>query len=123
MLYLSSRQPVYRILLPLMLGLASCAYENEEDLFGVITCEPSVITYSEVIAPIININCALPACHNGSNPAIPDWTVLENVQAYASDIKEQTGNRTMPPSSSGKILTAEEIANIACWVDSGAQDN
>jgi hypothetical protein len=101
----------------------SCAYENEEDLFGENPCVPELTTYSEVVEPIITANCALPSCHDGSNSTAPNWTVLENVQAHAQDIKERTGNRTMPPSSSGKILSAAQVADIACWVDNGAQNN
>lgn len=101
----------------------SCAYENEDDLFGENPCEPELTTYSEVVEPIISSNCAIPSCHDGSNSAAPNWTIFDNVQAQAQDIKERTGNRTMPPSSSDKILTAAQIADIACWVDNGAQDN
>jgi hypothetical protein len=103
--------------------IKSCAYENEEELYGINPCQPNLTTYSEVVEPIIANNCALPNCHNGSNPALPDWSILENVQASALKIKERTGNRTMPPSSSGIVLTAKQIDEIACWVDSGAQNN
>ncbi|GJM30893.1 MAG: hypothetical protein DHS20C17_35280 [Cyclobacteriaceae bacterium] len=101
----------------------SCAYENEEDLFGAISCDDEATTYSEVIQPILSQNCTVPSCHDGSNPSIPNWQELDNVQANASKIKEKTEDRTMPPSSSGKILSAEQIGDIACWVDSGARDN
>ncbi len=103
--------------------LNSCAYENEEELFGANPCQPEITTYSRVIEPIIANNCALPNCHDGSNPALPNWTILENVQANALEIKKRTGNRTMPPSSSGIVLTAKQIDDIACWVDNGAQNN
>jgi hypothetical protein len=111
------------ILLPIVAGMFSCAYENEEDLFGSNTCQPQMVTYSQVIEPILTNNCTLLFCHDCSDPAIPDWTVFHNVQANAQEIKEHTGNRTMPPSNSGKILTAGEIDDIACWVDNGAQNN
>lgn len=103
--------------------LPSCAYENEEELFGSKACQPEEITYSEVIQPIISSNCVRATCHDGSNPTAPDWTVLENIQARAPDIKQRTDDRTMPPSSSGLFLTAEQIGDIACWVDSGAPNN
>ena len=103
--------------------LTSCAYDNQEDLFGVNVCDPEETTYSEVVSPILTQNCTLAQCHDGSNPALPDWTIIENVQANAQLIKQRTGNRTMPPSNTGLVLTAEEISDIACWVDSGAQNN
>ena len=101
----------------------SCAYENEEELFGVIPCQPEITTYSMIIEPILTENCAVPTCHDGSNPSLPDWTVFENVQQQAEEIKQRTGNRTMPPSGANKQLTSVQIANIACWVDNGALDN
>ena len=107
----------------LLTALISCENENEEELFGVNPCSPESATYSKTIEPIISANCAVPNCHDGSNQSIPDWTILENVQAQAALIKERTGNRTMPPSSSGLILLKEEIDDIACWVDNGAQNN
>ena len=103
--------------------LQACAYENEEDLFGSNVCDPEQVTYSGVISPLITTNCAIPACHDGSNPALPNWSIYENVQANAQKIKERTANRTMPPSASGIILSAEQIDNIGCWVDNGAQNN
>lgn len=105
------------------IAMNSCAYENEEELFGSNPCQPEITTYSGVVEPIIGNNCALATCHDGSNPGLPNWSILENVQAQAADIKERTGNRTMPPSSSGIVLTAKQIDDIACWVDSGAQNN
>lgn len=102
---------------------SSCAYDNEEDLFGESPCNGQQATYSQVIQPIITSKCAIPGCHEGSNASLPDWRVFNNVQSNAAAIKERTGNRTMPPSNAGVQLTASEINDIACWVDSGAQNN
>ena len=101
----------------------SCAYENEEELFGANPCDPDIVTYQLVIEPIFSQNCSIPGCHDGSNNSIPDWQVFSNVEAYAQEIKQRTGDRTMPPSSSDKLLSAKQIADIACWVDNGAQNN
>mgnify|MGYP001819713217 CR=1 FL=1 len=100
----------------------SCAYDNEEELFGEASCQPD-ISYQQTILPILTENCSIPGCHDGSNPLLPDWTVFANVQVAAPQIKERTGDRTMPPSNSGKILSAQQVDDIACWVDSGAQNN
>lgn len=76
----------------------------------------------EDIIPIINTNCAVSGCHDGGN-GLPNFTNKTNIINNAEKIKTRTGNNTMPPSSSGKTLTDEEIALIACWVDDGAIDN
>lgn len=105
------------------LMVQACAYESEEDLFGSKLCDPEQVTYSLVIAPLISTNCAITSCHDGSNANLPDWNIFDNVQASAQEIKERTGNRTMPPSASGLVLSSEEIDDIACWVENGAQNN
>ncbi len=107
----------------LVVSAASCAYDSEEEVFGAPDCDPQTTTFSGVIEPIIAAKCALPGCHNGTNNSVPNWTVFSNVQANASNIKTRTSNRTMPPSSANVSLTAAEIEAIACWVDSGAQNN
>ena len=117
------KQFIAGIVLLIIPGIFSCAYQNEEELFGTTPCNPEIVTYSQVIEPILTNNCAIPSCHDGNDPAIPDWTDFQNVQSQSQEIKERTGNRTMPPSSSGKILTAEQIDDIACWVNNGAQNN
>ena len=105
-----------------LLWISSCAYESEEELFGPVNCDPQQTTYSQVIQPIIAANCALSGCHDGGN-TLPNWTIFDNVQANAQLIKTRTSNRTMPPSNASVNLTAQEIDDIACWVDSGAQNN
>lgn len=101
----------------------SCAYENEEELFGSNLCQPEITTYSEVIEPIIDNNCALPSCHDGSNTLLPNFTILKNLQNNPLLLKNFIVTRTMPPSNSGIVLTVKQIDDIACWVDNGAQNN
>jgi hypothetical protein len=101
----------------------SCAYENEEELFGKNPCQPEITTYSEVIEPIMTNNCVIPNCHDGSNPELPDYKIFENVQANLPLFRNFIVTRTMPPSNSGFLLTAKQIDDIACWIDSGAQNN
>lgn len=72
------------------------------------------------IQPVLNTNCAIPNCHDGSNTNLPNFTDAATVRANAANIKTRTGNQSMPPSSSGRSLTNEEIRRIACWVDDGA---
>jgi uncharacterized membrane protein len=47
----------------------------------------------------------------------------EQIAANAARIMVRTSNGTMPPASSGKELTLEEIEAISCWVNAGAPDN
>ena len=101
----------------LSIALSSCSYNSFEDKFDEnVDC--SDVTYSGSIAEIISVNCAVSGCHAG--PQFPDFRVLANIQANASNIKIRTQNRSMPKSGS---LTQQEIDLIGCWVDNGALDN
>ncbi len=80
-------------------------------------------SWASDVMPIIDSNCAVSGCHNGDNGSIPNFTVFNTVQTGAENIKSRTGNRSMPPSTSGLTLSNDEIELIACWVDDGAQNN
>jgi len=78
----------------------------------------SGVSYSTSVSSIIQTNCAISGCHNGSQ--FPDFRVFKNIQDNAAQIKTLTGNRTMPEEGS---LTQAEINLIACWVDDGVPNN
>lgn len=80
------------------------------------------VSYANDIRPILDANCQVSGCH-GSDPNTPSWATYQTVSANASNIKSMTGSRTMPPASSGRSLTDEQIQKIADWVDDGAQNN
>lgn len=78
----------------------------------------SGISFETTIHPIITTNCAITGCHVSGRAA--DFSVRENIFAYAEHIRERTSDRSMPL---GRELTDEEIAQINCWVNDGAPDN
>jgi hypothetical protein len=80
------------------------------------------VSYANDIRPILDTNCQVSGCH-GSNAGIPSWATYETVSANAANIKSKTGDKIMPPATSGKSLTDEQIQMIADWVDDGAQNN
>lgn len=103
-------------------GLASGSY----DVFvkDATNCESnqsielnSGIAFQQVRS-IITSNCAVSGCHNGST--FPNMTVDANIVAQASRIKARTSANTMPPQGSGFSLTQQQIDEITCWVDDGA---
>ncbi|MBO3697130.1 hypothetical protein [Roseivirga sp. E12] len=73
------------------------------------------------IRSLVQTNCAVSGCHNGS--ISPDFRNDATIIGRASRIQSRTSSRTMPPSSSGRSLSNEEIANIVCWVNDGAPGN
>ncbi|MGM0579684.1 MAG: c-type cytochrome [Bacteroidota bacterium] len=78
------------------------------------------ISFSNDIKSIIDTNCAISGCHNGTQS--PNFSEDENIFQNASRIKTRTGSGAMPPAGRPD-LTDDEIQAIACWVDDGALDN
>lgn len=96
---------------------------------GVCTTEaealiPSGISFENEISAIITSNCALEACHGGTQA--PDFRVFANIQEHAENIKIKTSGRTMPPATPDEgqePLSDAQIEAIACWVTDGAKEN
>lgn len=83
---------------------------------------PSGISFDASVKDIISTNCAVTGCHVAGGRS-PNFEVKDNILANAGRIRERTSEKTMPPPSSGRSLTDEQIAQIACWVSDGALDN
>lgn len=82
---------------------------------------PSEVSFRTTVQDIITTNCALTGCHVA--PRNPNFTTKEGILANVARIQQRTSERSMPPEGSGRNLTEEEIAQIACWVADGAPDN
>lgn len=77
----------------------------------------SGLTYTADIKPILQAKCQFDGCHPGNG----DWFTYSTAKANAAAIKARTGNGSMPKAPQpGGALTANEIKQIACWVDDGA---
>ena len=71
------------------------------------------------IQSIIQASCVSSGCHGGN--VNPDFRNTNNIIDKAARIKARTSGGSMPPASSGKSLTDDEVALISCWVDNGAK--
>lgn len=87
-----------------------------------VVASNTTVSFQTQIKPLLETNCIKSGCHNGDNGADRNWSVFANVQAKASGIKTRTGNRSMPADNTN-ALSQDQIDLIACWVDSGAQNN
>jgi uncharacterized protein (DUF2141 family) len=76
------------------------------------------IKYSTDVKPIIDANCNISGCHDGTNVS---FKVLANLQAAARDVKSRTQSGNMPKNAAK--LPQADLDAIACWVDDGARDN
>ena len=65
------------------------------------------------IENIVQTNCAISSCHGGN--ISPNLSSAPAIISNANRIKQRTGNRSMPPASSGISLDQEEIDAIECW--------
>jgi|GEM_PF-709789 len=103
-------------------NLASGTYSiTATDATGcTITQEVSIISSISfgTINDIISTDCAVSGCHNGT--IAPDLRSSATIGDRASRIRSRTSAKTMPPASSGRSLTDNEIEQIACWVEAGA---
>ena len=72
------------------------------------------------IMPIIDSNCAVTGCHNGSRS--PDLRTAAGIINSAARVQARTQAGTMPPTGR-EDLSQSTIDLIACWVSDGAPNN
>lgn len=107
-------------------GLLSCAYNNEEELYPVETCDTSVVTFHGTIEPILSYNCY--ECHGGSAQisGIP-LEGYENIKAMVDAgrvigaLRHLPGFSAMPKDRAS--LAECDILKIEKWISEGAPNN
>ena len=100
---------------------------------AVVAIEGGGVSYMNDIDPIIQANCILSGCHDGSNPAAPNFTNFAVFQTEARDmsalgvrIKIKTNDMPRDPANNtvpGTPLSDADKVLLFCWIDEGAQDN
>lgn len=100
-------------------------------------CDPDTVYFKNDIAPLLAASCAIPGCHDVQTAE--DGVILtgyNNIISTAdvrpgdpggSDmyevITETDPDKKMPPPSSGKSITPDQIELIRKWIAQGAKDN
>src|SRR5688572_17078983 len=92
------------LLLPFILVLIyGCYNDNSEDLYPNTgsNCDTAITTYTAVIKPIIDANCAVSGCHIGTAATGYDFTTYSGFASVANNGKlvaaiEHTGPNPMP---------------------------
>jgi hypothetical protein len=77
-----------------LLSIVSCYYDTEAELYGVVPCDNSTLTYTARISPLMTAKCL--SCHDAASGSA---VVLENY----TQVKDQFTN--------GKALCAVERGN------------
>ena len=117
---------LYLVILLCGIIILQCESQNEEDLFGMIDCDTTVVTYQNSIEPILRKNCY--ECH-----AINVATAGIIVEGYDNLILRINSGRfpgavnhrppyTPMPKDRGKLPDCD-LAKINIWLNDGAPDN
>jgi len=84
----------------------------------------SGITFSKVVGPILNSNCALSGCHDASSGRT-DFSSYAGAKSAATSgsLKKRMidGNPSFMPTS-GKLADST-LSKVQCWLDAGAPNN
>lgn len=117
---------IIKILLPAVILISGCYYDNEEDLYPSNPCVTEDMSYANDIAPIIQANCF--ACHStGSNLAgilLDSYSGLKQAVdngRLLGAINHLSGFSPMPKDASK--LSACNIQKIESWVNAGTPNN
>jgi uncharacterized membrane protein len=104
--------------------ITGCYYDKEATLYGSgsVDCNSISAKFGADIAPMIQSKCAIPGCHNASGAS--GGRIFENytqIKAAIDRIRQRAIiEKTMPKNGS---LTSLELAQLQCWIDSGAPNN
>jgi hypothetical protein len=104
----------FMLLLSCFIHSAGCTYEKPRDLIPV-ACDTTALTYNEQLKPLIDQNCALPACHGGSqNPPLTNYA---QVSSRIERIRVRAlVQQTMPPSGPLGSCSSQKISK---WIERG----
>ena len=109
-----------------VLLLNSCYYDVEEDLYGPLECNPTDVSYSNDIAPIMANYCN--NCHNqGTQSGGVRTGIFSELKLVADNgrllgsIKHDNGYTAMPQGIDP--LSSCNISTINVWITEGVNDN
>ena len=101
--------------------LASCTYKKQE----INPCEGINSNYSQNIAPLIQIHCALSGCHNGDSTSVGNFKLYEELKTRVDNGQFETRvilSKSMPPFTRPP-LSEEDFATLKCWFEGGAPND
>lgn len=120
------KNTVLSSLLILLLILASCYYDVEEEIYPQTDCNVDNVTYSVNIVAILQSNCYV--CHSQAiNQAGITLEGYNNLKTYVDNgrflgaVKHESGYSPMPQGA--PQLPDCQIAQIEQWIMEGAPNN
>jgi len=117
---------LFGIFSAVILGMNSCYYDNEEDLYPGTYCDTANVNYSGEIDAIIQGKCAIPGCHVSGGDGSGDFNDFAQLSAKAASgsllRSVQRGPNSIPMPPDGPLRDCE-IRQIEIWVAEGAPNN
>ncbi len=108
------------------LGLSSCYYDTEENLYPTTICSTENVSFTNDIKPILLNSCL--TCHNNSdlqgNITLETYDdVLKYVvnKQLLGSIKHSGGFKSMPQNANK--LDDCRISKVEAWINAGALNN
>ena len=118
---------VFIILAFFSFSLASCYYDNEEELYPVTQCNVDSMSYVNDVIPILD-NAACFACHSEqANFGNVNLSSYDQVKKYVDDgsligsIKHDSGFSAMPQNANK--MSPCNINKVQAWITQGAKNN
>lgn len=114
------------IVFTLFIGMISCTKNKaiELDLLEKYPCV-DLISYAQVIEPMINQSCNVSGCHNSTASAGYEFTsydvVSNNATIINKVISRESGVTPMPYGQDQ--LPDSLIAKFRCWIEQGTLNN
>lgn len=112
--------------LVLMTLLGGCYYDVEEELYGLLPCDTSNVTYSGTIAPMMASQCL--GCHAGANASAninldghANMLIYVNNGSLSGVVNHQAGFSPMPKNT--PKMSQCDLDKIRIWIDAGSPDN
>ncbi len=108
------------------LGLTSCYYDVEENLYPSTGCNVANVSFTNDIKPMLLNSCL--SCHNNTDlqgnitlETYDDVLKYVNNGSFLGSIKHSSGYKAMP--QNGNKLDGCRISKIEAWINAGALNN
>lgn len=103
---------------------SGCFYDNEEDLYGVASCDTTALSYKSDIVPILNAYCY--ACHvpNSGQAGATVFNTYAQLDPLVPNVVIRINDpiSPMPPTTAVPLPDCER-QKIKAWINAGALDN
>ena len=110
----------------MLLTVSGCYNDKAEVIYPQTVCDTALVTYSNVVVPVLSANCY--SCHGGNTPS-----AAIRLDTYAG-AKQQVDNGRLwgaithatsyaPMPKNSNMLNSCSLAKIRIWIASGAPNN